>query len=337
MKQFIYLGYYLKNLNKKLYIKFLNFAHITSGKSKFLLIIDSVVCSLRYKISLLEYFQFGFYNLINFERERWAGTGYMYEYQRRMNPIDKREILDDKILFCKSYSQFVRRNVFSVNDLLEKPENVVKILNNPSGKLVFKAKNGNCGKQVEIRSTNDFSEETIVGYMNENGFDMVEDFIIQHPLLTELSPNSVNTIRIFTNLTTDNKVNLLGCRLRLGIEKNVDNLASGGIAVAVDQKTGIVTSTGVYSDITKNPETIHPVSGKQIPGFHIPFWDETVEMVKQAALLHTQNRSIGWDIAVTVNGPELIEGNHDWCKLVYQLPVQKGLKDVLEQYKTGKI
>jgi len=117
----------------------------------------------------------------------------------------------------------------------------------------------------------------------------------------------------------------------------VDNLASGGIAVAVDENTGVVTSAGVYSDITKNPETNHPVSGQQLIGFQIPYWNETVEMVKQAALLHTQNRSIGWDVALTVNGPELIEGNHDWCKLVYQLPVQQGLKDVLEQYRTGII
>ena len=32
-------------------------------------------------------------------------------------------------------------------------------------------------------------------------------------------------------------------------------------------------------------------------------------------------------------GPELIEGNHDWCKLLWQLPVNKGLKHVLEKYK----
>ena len=57
MKQFIYLAYYLKNLNKKLFAKFLNFAHHSSGKSKFILIVDSIYSTLRYKISLLEYFQ----------------------------------------------------------------------------------------------------------------------------------------------------------------------------------------------------------------------------------------------------------------------------------------
>lgn len=34
------------------------------------------------------------------------------------------------------------------------------------------------------------------------------------------------------------------------------------------------------------------------------------------------------------NGPDLIEGNHDWCKLVWQLPVHKGLKPILEKHLT---
>lgn len=50
------------------------------------------------------------------------------------------------------------------------------------------------------------------------------------------------------------------------------------------------------------------------------------------ALLHPQRKSSGWDIVVTPIGPGLIEGNHDWCKLVWQLPVKKGLKKELEKY-----
>jgi hypothetical protein len=66
-----------------------------------------------------------------------------------------------------------------------------------------------------------------------------------------------------------------------------------------------------------------------IIGFQIPFWPETLKLAKDAARLHPQNRSIGWDIVVTPDGPGLIEGNHDWCKLVWQMPVKQGLKHLL--------
>ena len=55
-------------------------------------------------------------------------------------------------------------------------------------------------------------------------------------------------------------------------------------------------------------------------------------MVKKAALEHPQNRSIGWDIVITENGPGFIEGNHDWCKLLWQLPAEQGLKSLLAPY-----
>ena len=109
-------------------------------------------------------------------------------------------------------------------------------------------------------------------------------------------------------------------------------MAAGNIAAPIDEMTGLVSGSGVYSDITKTDEIEHPVTGVKIEGFQVPYWPEVMNMVKEAALLHPQNRSIGWDVAITNEGPELLEGNHNWCKLLWQLPVKKGLKPVLEQY-----
>lgn len=63
-----------------------------------------------------------------------------------------------------------------------------------------------------------------------------------------------------------------------------------------------------------------------ITSFQILFWEQTIEIVKKTATLHQENRSIGWDVAITDIGPELIEGNHNWCKILWQLPEKSGLK-----------
>ena len=42
----------------------------------------------------------------------------------------------------------------------------------------------------------------------------------------------------------------------------------------------------------------------------IPMWDRVLEVVTEAAKKIPQIRYIGWDIAVTNDGVEFIEGNH---------------------------
>lgn len=92
---------------------------------------------------------------------------------------------------------------------------------------------------------------------------------------------------------------------------------------------GLVTEVaGRYDRLV--PESVHPVTGVAIEGFQIPYWPETLALVREASERHPQNRSIGWDIVITPEGPGLIEGNHDRCKLVWQLPVGRGLKHLLE-------
>jgi hypothetical protein len=162
---------------------------------------------------------------------------------------------------------------------------------------------------------------------------LVETYIVQHPDLNKLSPSGVNTVRIFTQLTAQGEVEILGCRQRISINSPVDNLAAGNIAAPINESTGIIDGPGVYSDITKSPESKHPLTGIDIVGFQVPFWKECLELVDRAAKKHPQNKSIGWDIVVTEQGPGLIEGNHDWCKLVWQLPVNEGLKRLLEVHK----
>ena len=332
MKRLLYLGYYLKNLDREKFNLFLNTTVRKTNKSKLTIISDILASVFTYNISILEYFQFRFFEKNKEERKKWAGTGYMFEFQLKMNPKSQRDILDDKTKFYKSYSKYFVHHVADIADLKSKPLLVQKLLENPSGKLVFKVADGKCGAQVEIRETQSFNANTLISFMEKEKYDLVEEFIIQHPKLQALSPSAVNTVRIFTQLNDKNEVVILGCRQRISVNSPVDNMAAGNLAAPIDEATGIVSGPGVYSDITKHEEISHPVTGVGIVGFQVPFWNEIIDMVKEAALAHPQNRSIGWDIVVTENGPGFIEGNHDWCKLLWQLPAQKGLKSALEPH-----
>ena len=300
-------------------------------KTRIRILSDVFISTVNYNTSILDYFYFRFYKKKKAERQKWAGTGFMYEYQREMNPPSSRDILSDKSKFYQVYAKFIRRKHIDINkknDLSLLSE----LLANSTGKLVLKNALGQVGAEVEVINCKDFTTESILSYMRQRRYNLVEEFVVQHPRVMELSPAALNTLRIITQLNKEGNVDLLGARLRISVNSHVDNMAAGNLAAPINIDSGMINGAGVYSDITKADEELHPVTGISITGFKIPFWNEGLQMAMEAALLHPENKSVGWDIAITANGPELIEGNHNWCKLLWQMPVNKGLKHVLESY-----
>jgi hypothetical protein len=322
----------MKQMDWKKLDLFLNYTTQKTSRNKISILFEAILSVFKYNISILEYFQFRFFEQNHMERSTWAGTGYMFEYQLQMNPKSERTILDDKTKFYKKYGNYFVHTVADVEALKKNSDLAQKLIENASGKIVFKVADGKCGIAVQIEKASKFTPISLVSFMENNSFDLVEEYITQHTELNKLSPSAVNTVRIFTQLDKQNEVQLLGCRLRISVNSSVDNMAAGNMAAVIDETTGIVTGKGVYSDITKPDEEVHPVTGVSIVGFQIPFWKETLEMVKKAALQHPQNRSIGWDIVISEHGPGFIEGNHDWCKLLWQLPAKKGLKELLKPH-----
>ncbi len=330
LKRVLYLGYYFKKMNWAKYRKFINYASEISAKSRPQLFFNSIIDSLRFNISPLEYFLFHFYEKSGEEKDKWAGTGFMYEYQRLMNPVKSRGTLLNKARFLKHNAPFISHKWMEIrNSDFDSLRDFVEAVKGK--KIVLKNIAGNCGIGVQVIDTNKTSIDDIINLAKTHNLTLVEEFIYQHDDLNRLSPSALNTVRIFTQIVGDNVV-ILGARLRISVNSSVDNLAAGNMAAAIDEKTGVVTRPAVYSDITKEAELYHPVTGVKIVGFQIPHWDSVISKVKDIALHNKENRSVGWDIAVTNDGVDFIEGNHDWCKLVYQLPVNQGLKGELKKY-----
>ena len=336
MKRILYFFYYLKELDAKKFKSFLDYTQKSSGRSAIGLCLEILRDSIKYNISILEYFQFHFYQISPEEKAMWAGTGYMYEYQLQMNPKESRNLLSDKTLFLKDYGKFVNHAFARIEELKLKPELAKDFIEGKSDKVVLKSIDGQCGRGIQIIPVNGLTPSSLVSKLEASGNNLAEEFVQQHEDLNGLSPSGLNTLRIVTQINKEGEVDVIAARLRITVNNVVDNLAAGNIAAEVDLETGKVNGTAVYSDITKEDVAIHPVTGVLISGFEVPLFKESIEMVKEAALLFPQNRSIGWDVAITNNGPELIEGNHDWCKLLWQLPAKKGLKPMLEAYKSQR-
>ncbi len=53
----------------------------------------------------------------------------------------------------------------------------------------------------------------------------------------------------------------------------------------------------------------HPGTGARVTGRVVPFWRETAQLAVDAHRTLPGRVFIGWDIAITADGPKILEGN----------------------------
>jgi hypothetical protein len=139
------------------------------------------------------------------------------------------------------------------------------------------------------------------------------DYIIQSGLkqdyeLSLLYPDSVNTFRIATENIKGN-VRIVCATLRIGKSGNeVDNSSQGGIALGIDINNGFCKDFATTTDSDRMFYK-HPDTGFIFNNYKIKNWDEIKKFTIGCAAKLLQFTYLGWDIALTVDGPVVIEAN----------------------------
>ncbi len=174
-----------------------------------------------------------------------------------------------------------------------------------------------------------FALDEIIEYIKSLKFKelLFEEMVIQHPAQSKIYPHSVNTVRIDTLRSINGEVINGAAYLRMGRGgKEIDNVSAGGLAVEIELETGKFKKYG-YDDYLQQYES-HPDTNFVFESHKIPNWDHLKKLVVESAILFPGLNSIGWDVAVTANGPLIIEANSN-----YQL---NGIQTICGPYKTKK-
>ena len=178
------------------------------------------------------------------------------------------------------------------------------------GDYFVKAIDGECGEYV--KHIRDFEEYNLFSHNNQDIDYILQERVIQHPELARLNPNAVNTIRIITVMTKSGP-KLFGALLRVGTKasQEKDNTSQGGIAVGI-LEDGTLTEFGIRKPKYGGRTDHHPDSGVYFSSFRIPYFEDAVKISCKAHEYFYRIKSIGWDVAITENGPVFIEGNDNW-------------------------
>lgn len=254
------------------------------------------------RVTMEDWLQYHFYLLNRAGRATFVDHRYLLYLMREVNDPTLRPLFDDKAQFAQAFAPYFRREYLdtrtcSVEDFAHfcarQKTFIAKPLKGLFGKGVHKVQA--LGTQAQLEELK--GQEALL-----------EELIEQHPDLAALNASTLNTLRVVTLIDDEGAVHLMGAALRVGrAGKEADNFHHGGIASKVDLDTGLVITPG--RDKEGRRYLAHPDSGVTLPGWQVPCWSDVKAFVFELASVAPKARYVGWDVALTPQGPCVVEGN----------------------------
>lgn len=285
----------------------------------------------RHRCLIRQYVIGEFWKLSNPERKNRLTYSRMVKLFNKYNNPEYIHFLNNKHEFNAYFSQFVKRGWIHIKDTDE--NGFVDFLKKYDS-VIIKPVGGVEGGGVRKFTLSEHANTDLAKMYDELLREdvLIEEIIHQHPQMV-FGNASVNTIRTHTILDAKGKAHVIKAILRAGVGNSVvDNYCQGGSIYEVDLETGMVSTFGQSKSNSKC--YIHPGTDIVMLGYRIPNWETVISECEKAAEHLPQIRIVGWDVAVTNDGIELIEGNHnpdyELLEFLGSTGYYKKIKEVIE-------
>ena len=277
-----------------------------SGKNRLWLMQDMLKCAVKYNAGYVDYKIAQMYRLKDEQRKTVITRGVSNEIVRRMNDKNYWHYFDDKATFNECFRKWIPRKWLRIDEHTSSED--LYALYRRQSQLIGKPLEGSSGQGIRKYTSEDWKDgpENFLSKLRKDQIGILEEIVVQHPQMASLCPSSVNTCRIAT-LLGDKRQGIVYAFLRIGNGKIMDNVDCGGMAARIDLDSGKLLTVG--ADKQGNTFLKHPITNTNLIGFQIPFWEEAKSMCMEAAQIFPQMRFVAWDVAITEQGPTLIEGN----------------------------
>lgn len=236
----------------------------------------------------------------------------------------------------KTLYKLINNNLYDINMNNKSIENFRKDLQvNKYNKIFVKPVNGQGGNGIYVFHRNEdgiykssvdeqLTEEFLMEIGNKCDY-IFQLAVSQDKRISDIYPNSVNTFRIATE-NKSGKVRIICATLRIGKDGNeVDNGSQNGLVLGIDIDTGRIKEVAM----TRKGERFykHPDTGFVFKDYEIPEWNKIKTFAMGSASKLAQFTYLGWDIALSEDGPLAIETNLNFGLDHYQASLG-GLREV---------
>lgn len=311
MKKIKYLFKRIIGMDYKNFFKTIEEVHKKTSKSKIMIFFDIIHCGIKYQAGYVDYNLFEMYKMDKFERKTIITRGINNDFIKKYNNPKFMKYFNSKLEFNKVFDKYLNRDWLELNG---KNIKEFKSFCSKHETIVVKPDSASCGKGVELIETKGKDIKSLYQELLNNGQLLIEEVAIQCKKLSDLHPESINTVRVVTLLGS-----VVVAFLRIGNNhNNVDNFNHEGLVAPIDIETGKINFQAL--DKKKNLYTKHPITNKDIVGLTIPKWKEIKELCETAALEIPEVGYVGWDVCVGKDKCFFIEGNEFPGHDLYQLP-----------------
>ena len=273
--------------------------------SVFFYLLDICWCFLLYGARPRDYVMFEFYYQNHRRRNQCFTTFRFFSLKKKLEKLtDNYKIHNSKENQLRLFSSFIKRNWMCVDSSTTQDELMSFVKKN--GKVIVKPSGGTYGKGIFM--IDGVGDKRIQKLLNGGGKFVVEEIIENAEEVARFNRSSLNTFRVFTFIDREQKCNVLAVMLRVGRNGAVvDNWGAGGIGYNFDVETGVCDQPG--RDKNMNKYIFHPDTDFQMVGYKCPHYKELLEYVRELVKVIPEARYVGWDIALTPKGSDLIEMN----------------------------
>ncbi|HEA30499.1 MAG TPA: hypothetical protein ENH91_10970 [Leeuwenhoekiella sp.] len=173
------------------------------------------------------------------------------------------------------------------------------------------AESGGVGCFLITEETLESTVKKIMPYLLSGSF-IHQETIKQHHDISRIYASSLNTLRFETFIDWQGKHHIVCVYMRFGMNGNfVDNAFSGGMYISINPENGRFHEKG-YQKFKGSSGgkcfQAHPDTDFIFKDYPVPYFKEACDLVR-LCLKFVPDRYLGWDIAISENGPILIEGN----------------------------
>lgn len=231
--------------------------------------------------------------------------------------------------------------VYESNQVANNLKSVSKILRDKAVvSCVVKTTESSHGDNVWVIKHIEFQEDDVLMTRFDGNKLFLSEILSTEPLIFEslihqteqfalLNESSVNTVRFMTCLYPDGHAEIIAAFIKIGrAGKCVDNAGDGGnVDVCVDVATGEIKYPVEFNGWRQvsNIEN-HPDSGNPLNGVFINNWSNIKNEVVKFQQAFPYCKAAGWDIAITDEGPLVIEVNDFWDR-TGQYFIRKGWRN----------